>query len=110
MEQPSSFFSSLFDFSFSTFVTTKIIKVLFVLGIIFAGLWSIMIFFSLASKGGASTILGLILIPLLFILGVIYFRVVLEIIIVIFRIAENTSEIAQRGRSNFNSVPPANPG
>jgi hypothetical protein len=40
----------------------------------------------------------LILSPVIFVLFVIYARVSLEILIVIFRIAENTTEIAKQTR------------
>lgn len=99
MEQPEGFFSSLFDFSFSSFVTTKIIKVLYMLGIVAAALMGVVMFISAASKGAPAAIGGLIVAPLVFLLGVLYARVVLEIVIVVFRIAENTGEIARQGRS-----------
>jgi hypothetical protein len=110
MEQPQGFFGSLFDLSFSSFVTTKIIKVLYVLGIIMAGLSSLAVFISAARNGVPAAIVGLIFAPLVFLLGVLYSRVMLEIIIVVFRIAENTGEIARQGRSGSAGGSPVNAG
>ncbi|MER3420155.1 MAG: hypothetical protein C4290_06350 [Chloroflexota bacterium] len=94
----ASFFQALFDLSFSEFITTRIIKVLYVLVLIGVGLVSLAIFFSLAQSGAGGLIVGLIVAPLLFLLYVIVARVWMELVIVIFRIAEYTRQIAQQGR------------
>jgi hypothetical protein len=94
----AGFFQALFDLSFSEFITTRIIKVLYVLAIIGVGLFSLAIFLSLARAGVGGLILGLIVAPLVFLLYVIFTRVWLELIMVIFRIADHTRQIAQRGR------------
>jgi hypothetical protein len=94
----TGFFAALFDFSFSEFITTKIIKVLYILAIIAIGLIALGFFIAAASQGGANIVFGLIIAPIFFLLYVILTRVWLEIIIVLFRIAEYTREIAQQGR------------
>lgn len=94
MEEPSKFFSALFDFSFTEFITTKLIKVLYGIGIVISGLsalsWIVSGFAGSFGKG----LLFLILSPIVFIIGVILTRVWLEIIIVVFKIAENVGKIA----------------
>jgi hypothetical protein len=95
------FFASLFDFSFTKFITTKIIKLLYGLGVVVSILGAgvailLPVFKGYSSEGGK--ILALILFPLLALLGIIIIRVWLEIIIVMFRIAEHTGEIAMQGR------------
>lgn len=92
------FFNALFDFSFSSFITTRIIKVLYILSIVAIGLGALGIFITLASRGAAGIIGGLILAPIFFVLYVIFARVWMEIIIVIFRIAEYAGEIARNSR------------
>ena len=91
-----NFLSALFDFSFSEFVTTKIIKILYgiliALAVVAAFVAIIAGFIDSAWQG----ILMLILSPFLFLLYVIMARVWLELVIVIFRIAENVGEIAER--------------
>jgi len=90
MEEQKGFLASLFDLSFSRLITTTLIKVLFVLGIVFSIIYAIII---VASGFGSSVGLGicaLILSPLFFLLMVIMLRVWLELIVVMFRIEENT--------------------
>lgn len=98
MELKPGFFATLTDFSFTEFVTTKIIKILYGLGILSAGLIALLAVISGFATGLAAGILMLILSPVIFVLFVIYARVSLEILIVIFRIAENTTEIAKQTR------------
>lgn len=91
---PKGFFASLFDFSFSSFVTTKIIKLLFILAIVGAGIGSLFVLFSGFSSGFLGALVSLVLAPIYFAVAVILARVWLEIVIVLFRIAENTQKLA----------------
>lgn len=95
MEQPSNFFSSLFDFSFSEFVTTKIIKILYGIGILIAAIGALALIVRGFGDSFGKGILFLIISPVVFIIYTIIARVWLEIIIVIFRIAEHVGEIAK---------------
>jgi uncharacterized membrane protein len=90
----NSFFQALFDFSFSSFVTTKIIKVLYILAIIGVTIWSLILIFGGITQGGGAALFGLVGGLLGFFLGIIYARVLLEFIVIVFRIAENTATIA----------------
>lgn len=94
MEQ-DSFFGGLFDFSFTKFVTIRIIKVLFIIMIILSGLWSMAFLISLITQGAGAALLGLIIAPLIFFFSVLMARVWLEVIVVLFRIAENTSRFVE---------------
>jgi len=86
------FFHPLFDFSFNQFVTSKIVKFLYGLSILAAGLMAILfVIFGFNISIGFGVFALLVGAPLIFLLTVIYSRVSLEIIIVIFRIAENTA-------------------
>ena len=106
MEQPKSFFESLFDFSFTALITSKIIKLLYGLSIAGAAIVS---FFLVIFGFYLSTTFGVLMLiigaPLFFALTVIYSRVLLEIIIVIFRISEHAAEIADQGRKNVSGTP-----
>jgi hypothetical protein len=88
-----SFFRALFDFSFSEFVTTKIIKILYVIVII---MWALTWFFALIasffSKSALQIVLSIIICPIAFILCVTFSRVGYEILIVVFQIAENVRD------------------
>ncbi len=91
-----NFLSALFDFSFSEFVTTKIIKILYGIFIALAVVAALVAIISGFTNSVGQGILMLILSPLVFLLYVIMARVWLELVIVIFRIAENVGEIAER--------------
>ena len=98
-QKGAGFFQALFDFSFTDFVTSKIIKLLYGLTIFFAAIIALIIIIAgFSAHPGAGILALLIVAPLIFLISVIYGRVLLEIIIVIFRIAEHTAEIAQKGR------------
>ena len=87
------FFSALFDVSFSSFVTTKIIKVIYVITLVMIGLAALaftVAAFSQSAAGGLFVLL--IAAPLGALLYVIYARVLLEIVMAIFRIMEHTGE------------------
>ena len=87
------FIGSLFDLSFTEFVTTRLIKLLFVLAIIGAGIQTFIILIGSFAGGFASGLLGLIFSPVIFLVMVVLSRVWLELIIVVFRIAENTGRM-----------------
>jgi hypothetical protein len=96
MENAKSFLGALFDFSFTEFVTTRIIKVLFGIAIFLSAVVTI---FYIAGSFASSVPLGiliLILSPIIFLIYVILARVWLEVIIVLFRIAEHVGEMAQK--------------
>ena len=99
MEETKGFFGSLFDFSFTALVTSKVIKVLYGLSIVGAAILAIALivagFRNSAGLGVFTLIIGA---PLAFLIYVIYARVLLEIIIVIFRISEHTAELVEQGR------------
>jgi hypothetical protein len=83
---------ALFNFSFNQWVSPKIMKFLYGLSILSAGL--IALFFIIMGFGIFSLFIGA---PLIFLLTVIYSRVLLEMILVIFRMADHMTEI---GMSN----------
>src|SRR5688572_25199107 len=92
--EAKSFFSSLFDYSFSSFITPRIIKVLYVLATIGISLWTLFLIvaaFNVSDGAGG----GMLLIggPLFFLFSMIYARVLLELVIAFFRINGNVQEI-----------------
>lgn len=72
-----------------SFITPSIIKVLFVLGLVVISIFSLILLIAgtQAEDGGVVLIL---LAPLYWFIGVLYLRVILEVIVVLFRIEENT--------------------
>ena len=92
--QAESFFRSLFDYSFSSFVTPRIIKILYVLATIVIALWAlVLVLAGFNVSSGAGLLMLVVVGPLFFVVSMIYARVVLELIIVFFRIHGNVQEI-----------------
>lgn len=98
-QQAAGFLSSLFDLSFTNFITPKLIKVLFVISIVLAGLGALAVVGSAFMSSAIAGIFALLIVaPILFLFYVIYARVMMEVLIVIFRGSEHLAEIAKQGR------------
>lgn len=95
MSTTQGFLSLLFDMSFSEFLTIRVIKFLYILGIIVAAIATISLIVTGFARGAGTGILFLIISPLIFLLYVFFARLWCEIIIVLFRIAENTSQLVE---------------
>jgi Domain of unknown function (DUF4282) len=91
------FLGSLFDFSFSSFVTPKIIKVLFVLFTIWTAIIALVItvigFRTGGLAGGLFTLI--IIVPIFVLLTLGIYRVILEAFMVVFRIYEETRKLRE---------------
>jgi Domain of unknown function (DUF4282) len=97
------FFASLFDMSFSSLITTKVIKALYVISLIVIGVFALFfIIGAFASSVALGVVTLVILAPLGALFYVIYTRVVLEFIIVVFRIAEYTHELVELTRAQVS--------
>lgn len=81
------FFGRLFDVSMKTFITPSIVKVLFILGIVVISLVTLALLIGGTQDGGGFLFL---IAPLYWFIAVLYLRVILEVIVVLFRIEENT--------------------
>ncbi len=95
MDQPSGYLDALFDFSFTEFITTKMIKILYGLGILLAALGTLGLIVRGFTDSFGKGILFLMISPVVFIIYVIIARVILEVVTVLFRISEHLGEIAQ---------------
>ena len=129
-EARKGFFGALLDLSFTTFVTTRVVKVLYVLTIVllliaYAGI-AIAIFSGgeevatvddngqiTTTDGGGNVGLGIfwlvVLGPLMLFLYTLLYRVFYELIIVVFRIYENTRdqlELTRRSLEVRDAGPP----
>ncbi len=112
-QSAQTFSSALFDFTFRSFVTPKIIQLIYIVAIVFAVIDSCVVFFICTSfrsvlsgyggygggEGGGSVLLGMIVSPIFFIIQLIAARVILEAAIALIRIAENTDPSRRREAS-----------
>lgn len=91
------FLGSLFDFSFSSFVTPKIIRALYILFTLWTALVALIItiigFRTGGAAGGLFTLIVIVPVFVLLTLGV--YRVVLEAFMVVFRIYEETKRLRE---------------
>ncbi len=100
MFKKAGFFQALLDFSFNQFVIPKVIKFLYGLSILYAGLIAfIFVILGLNVLKGLGIFVIIIGAPLIFLLTVIYSRMLLETIIVISRIADYMAEIVRKSES-----------
>jgi hypothetical protein len=99
------FLASLFDFSFSEYITMKVIRVLYMLIVILVGIVALFMLLGGLMALGSNPVQGLltiILAPVGFLLYVVMSRVYLELVMVIFKIGDNTEKMANGG----NHTPP----
>ena len=92
----AGFFAALFDFSFASFVTLRILKVIYVLLLAVSSIAALGLI--VTGFGAGMGILALILAPLLWLVGAVFARVYVELIAVLFRIGENTTVMARATR------------
>jgi Domain of unknown function (DUF4282) len=93
-----SFLNALFDFSFTSFVTTKIIKVVYVLILVLTVLYALVFtIWSFRLSAPAGLFVLIIGDPLFILIVMAFWRLVLESFIVVFRIAEDTRAMRERG-------------
>jgi hypothetical protein len=99
------FFSSLFDLSFTSFITTKIIKVIYVLTLIGIGMVALVfIVGAFRDSVGLGVFVLLIGAPIGALIYTIYARVILEFIIQVFRISELLRDQNTLQRAAFSAA------
>ena len=92
------FLGALFDFGFTSFVTPKVIKVLYLL-IVIGTVVSALVVTIIAFK--ASTVFGFLMLvfgdPLFILIVLAIYRIILEFFVVTFRVAEDIRALRERG-------------
>jgi hypothetical protein len=103
------FFASLFDISFSSLITTKVIKVVYVISMIVIGLAALVFIIAAAASddGAGAVVFAIIVVPIFALLYLVYTRIILEVIIVLFRIMESNIELVEIQRSALGPAAPA---
>jgi hypothetical protein len=104
------FFGSLFDLSFSSLVTTKVIKVIYVISLIVIALVALLFVVGAFAESAALGVLTLlVLAPAIGLLYVVYTRVILEVIIAVFRLVEYNGELVALKRQQLGIAAPGAP-
>ena len=103
-KKKNGFFNALFDFSFRNFITIDFVKVLYIIYIVFAALmWlgGLIVAFTGFSEGadiGILMLLGWLIFGTLWALfQVVISRVMLEVLVSVVRIAQNTTDLVDQG-------------
>ena len=92
--------AKLFDFSFSEFIAIDVVKFLYILGLVGAGLAALAVGFGGFANGFLSGLLTLVIgAPLVFALLTLVARLNAELVLVLFRIAENTQRMAEQSEA-----------
>lgn len=100
MNETKGFFGSLFDLSFSQMITTKLVKVFYIITIVISGLIALGMIIGGFSNSAGTGFFMLILAPIVFILQIIFSRIWLELVVVAFKIADNTSYLVPKNNIN----------
>ncbi len=110
-QQPRDFsnagLEALFDFNFSRFLTLNVMKGLYFFGLVLIALFWLMAVVTGFTQSAGAGVVTFMFGSLVAILYVIFLRVSLELIVVIFRIGENTARIAQQQGAEPESTPPS---
>lgn len=94
--ETKSFISSLFDFTFTSYVTPKFLKFLFVVGIIVAILATIVAIITGFMSHIAIGVIVLILSPIIFFLYVLFVRIYIELVMILFRIQADVAKLVEQ--------------
>lgn len=97
-------FDALFDLSFTRFITISMIKIIYILAMVVLGLSWLGIVIGGLTQGFLPFLVALVVATIGAVLYLLLVRVWLELIVVVFRIGENTSIMAGR------SMGPETPG
>jgi Domain of unknown function (DUF4282)/Protein of unknown function (DUF2510) len=89
------FLGSLFDIDFTSLIISRIIKVVYVIAIVLIALEALgVIVAALASKNVGAIIAAVIIAPIAALFSLIWIRILLELVIIIFRIGEDVRRIS----------------
>jgi Domain of unknown function (DUF4282) len=88
------FFASLLDFGFTSFITLRFLRVIYVVLGVMTLLTAVVMLVLNLSRGGTTAVVAVFLVPIFTLLYLIMIRVYLEVIALFFRIGENISVMA----------------
>jgi hypothetical protein len=99
MPNDPSFWKKLFELDFRHFVTPSVVKVLYILWIVMASIYGLILLIAgLAGLGDTDggSIIFVLLAPIGWFLMVVYGRVIIEVFIALIRTAQNTTILVDR--------------
>lgn len=97
-DEAKGLLKSLFDFQFTSLITIRIIRFVYLLIVILYTIGAVMFFILGLASGTATGVLSaLVVIPLAYLVYLILTRIWMEILIVVFRIGDDIHAIRQAG-------------
>ncbi|MBX3377904.1 MAG: DUF4282 domain-containing protein [Phycisphaeraceae bacterium] len=103
--KPDGGLTALLDFGFTKFVTLGVVKFVYILGMLLIALAFLGFLISSFSMGTMAVIGALIIGPIAAVLYLLFFRISLELIVILFRIEGNTSKLVEG--QNGRGTPPS---
>ena len=102
-------FAGLFDVSFTTFITLKFLRVIYIVLMVLILLAGLTFLLRGLTQGGGTAVAAIVLVPVFMLLYLVFARISMELIALFFRIGENTSIIAVHlaGGGTAGGTPPA---
>ncbi len=97
MPDEKGLFQGLFDFSFRELLTPRMIKLLYLIALLAGGIAVVAAVINGLQQSAAQGLLALVFGLISLFVWVLYSRVLLEVLVVLFRIAENTDRMAGSG-------------
>ena len=101
--EDKGFFGALFDMSFSEFVIIKFIRILYIILLLLIAIGLVVGviggFVSMFTDSFGAGLWKIIAAPIGAIISVVMTRIWLEVLVVVFRIAENTTDLVQMKKS-----------
>lgn len=93
--ESKGFFASLFDFGFTSFITLRFLRVIYIVLMAVIFITGLILFFTGFTRGAAGIAFSLIVVPIVTLLYLVIARIYMELIAIFFRIGENTTQMAQ---------------
>lgn len=89
------FFGSLFDFDLTSFITPKIIRVVYMVMVVLILLGGVLFLVGSLASGGSGVVVGIIVVPLVTLFYLIMIRIYTEVVIVLFRTHDEVRKLSK---------------
>lgn len=95
-DEAKGFIGSLFDFSFESFITPKIIKLIYGLFLVGVCMSALVFLVRMAASGVMGFLVGLIATPIILVIGLVVARIYVELIMLAFKMLETLKKIESK--------------
>jgi hypothetical protein len=103
----STFFSALYDMEFKKPIAKRVIPLLYWLLVTLSSLGAVVAFSGLVIRGGVGIVAAILFVPLCYFATLIFYRVGLEVLLLVFRMADDVQAIRHGGAGAGAGAGPA---